>query len=66
MYLGLGLLLLGLGIALGSVGTLVMLAPAALVLHYGVVLREERYLEKKFGADYCSFKAAVPRYGWRW
>lgn len=65
MYLGLGLLVVGLAIALGSVGTLIMLVPAALVLHYGVVLREERYLERKFGDDYRRFKAAVPRYGWR-
>jgi protein-S-isoprenylcysteine O-methyltransferase Ste14 len=65
MYRGLGLLVLGLGVAFGSVWTLVMLVPAALVLHYGVVKREERYLEQKFGADYRAFKARVPRYGWR-
>lgn len=66
MYLGLGLLMLGIGVALGSAGTLSMLVPGALVLHYGVVRREERYLERKFGDDYRRFKAAVPRYGWRW
>lgn len=65
MYLGLGLLVIGIGVALGSAGTLLMLVPGALVLHYGVVLREERYLERKFGEDYRRFKAAVPRYGWR-
>lgn len=66
MYVGLGLFVLGIGLALGSVGTLLMFVPGALVLHYGVVLREERYLERKFGDDYRRFKAAVPRYGWRW
>jgi protein-S-isoprenylcysteine O-methyltransferase Ste14 len=65
MYLGLGLFVLGVGVALGSIGTLLMLVPGALVLHYGVVLREERYLERKFGEDYRRFKAEVPRYGWR-
>jgi protein-S-isoprenylcysteine O-methyltransferase Ste14 len=35
------------------------------VLHYGVVLREERYLERKFGDDYRRYKASVPRYGWK-
>jgi len=66
MYLGLALFVAGLGVALASVWVLAMLIPAALVLHYGVVKREERYLEQKFGADYRAFKAAVPRYGWQW
>lgn len=64
MYVGLGLLVGGIGVALASDWTLVMLVPAAFVIHYGVVLREERYLEAKFGGDYRAFKAAVPRYGW--
>jgi protein-S-isoprenylcysteine O-methyltransferase Ste14 len=35
------------------------------VLHFGVVLREERYLEQKFGDDYRRYKKSVPRYGWK-
>lgn len=65
MYIGLALFVAGLGVALASVWVLAMLVPAAFVLHYGVVKREERYLERKFGDDYRAFKAAVPRYGWR-
>ena len=34
-----------------------------LVLHNGVVLREERYLEAKFAVDYRRYKERVPRYG---
>jgi protein-S-isoprenylcysteine O-methyltransferase Ste14 len=64
MYVGLGLLVAGIAIALASDWTLVMLVPAALVLHFGVVLREERYLAAKFGEDYLDYKARVPRYGW--
>jgi protein-S-isoprenylcysteine O-methyltransferase Ste14 len=66
MYIGLALFVAGLGVALASVWVLAMLVPAAFVLHYGVVKREERYLEQKFGEDYRAFKAEVPRYGWRW
>jgi len=35
-----------------------------LLLHRGVVLREERYLASKFGDSYRQYMAAVPRYGW--
>jgi len=38
------------------------LVPATLMLHYGVVLREERYLEQKFGESYVKFKSSVRRY----
>jgi protein-S-isoprenylcysteine O-methyltransferase Ste14 len=64
MYVGLGFMVGGLAVALASDWTLVSLVPAGLILHYGVVLREERYLESKFGDDYRRYKEAVPRYGW--
>jgi protein-S-isoprenylcysteine O-methyltransferase Ste14 len=63
MYIGLMLLTGGIGIALASDWTLVLLVPMAIVLHYGVVLREERYLEGKFGEEYRRYKARVPRWG---
>ena len=64
MYVGLALLVGGIGVALASNWTLVMLVPAGLVMHFGVVKREERYLEAKFGDAYRAYKQAVPRYGW--
>ena len=63
MYVGLMLVVAGLGIALASDWTLVLLVPAALILHFGVVTREERYLEKKFGESYRVYMSKVPRYG---
>src|SRR5450631_207717 len=63
MYVGLAFLVSGLGIALASDWTLVMIVPALLMLHFGVVKREERYLEAKFGDAYRQYKARVPRYG---
>ena len=65
MYVGGMLLLAGIGVAFASIGILALLVPTALVLHYGVVKREERYLGQKFGEDYRAFAARVPRYGWR-
>jgi protein-S-isoprenylcysteine O-methyltransferase Ste14 len=64
MYVGMTLMVAGLAITLASDWMLVLLVPAVLVTHYGVVLREERYLEQKFGERYRRYKTAVTRYGW--
>jgi protein-S-isoprenylcysteine O-methyltransferase Ste14 len=63
MYVGLALLVVGIGIALASDWILVMLVAQMLIIHFGVVRREECFLEAKFGDDYRHFKAKVPRYG---
>jgi len=65
VYLGGEFGLIGLALLLDSSWILLLLAPATLLLHYGVVLREERYLERKFGAAYLAYKDSVPRYGWK-
>ena len=64
MYQGFLVLVFGLAILLRSDWGALMLIPAALLIHYGVVLREERYLVRKFGDSYRQYMAAVPRYGW--
>jgi len=63
MYVGGTAALLGLAILLASDWMVVMTAILALVLHFGVVKREERYLAAKFGEPYRRYLAAVPRYG---
>ena len=64
MYVGILLSLAGLAILLASDWMLVMTIFLAPVLHYGVVAREERYLEAKFGDAYRDYKLRVSRYGW--
>jgi len=64
MYVGATLLLAGFSVLFASDWTLVMTVGFALTVHFGVVKREERYLEAKFGNVYRSYKAQVPRYGW--
>jgi protein-S-isoprenylcysteine O-methyltransferase Ste14 len=63
MYVGLTLFLVALSMALASDWMLVMTIAFVLVIHFGVVKREERYLEAKFGDAYRAYKARVPRYG---
>jgi protein-S-isoprenylcysteine O-methyltransferase Ste14 len=64
MYVGGTLFLAGLSIALASSWMLVMTIFSAIVLHFGVVKREERYLLAKFGDPYRRYLKSVPRYGW--
>ena len=64
MYQGFLILVLGLGVLLRSDWTVLFLMPAAMLIHYGVVMREENYLDRRFGESYRAYKAAVPRYGW--
>ena len=63
MYVGLSLLLTGVSVLLASDWMLVMTIIFVPVIHFGVVKREERYLEAKFGDAYRQYKSRVPRYG---
>ena len=61
-YVGLTLLCVGIGIAADSIWILGLLIPAIVVMHYGVIVREERYLENKFGEEYLRYKRSVRRW----
>ena len=65
MYVGVILALAVFGLALAADWVVARMAPMALVLHVGVVKREERYLAAKFGAPYRAYLGRVPRYGIR-
>jgi len=51
-----------LAIAFNSLWLLLTLVPFALVIRYGVVAREEAYLERKFGDVYRHYRARVRRW----
>jgi len=61
MYVGWGLLQLGVGLAAGSGWTLATLPAVGAWIHRDVV-REERRLEEKFRDDYRRYRAATGRY----
>ena len=52
LYLALTLLYLGLTLAFNTWWGIVVLVPVLIIMHRGVVLREERYLDQKFGETY--------------
>jgi protein-S-isoprenylcysteine O-methyltransferase Ste14 len=62
IYLGMFLGLIGLAIAFDDLWLLVMLVPFALGIRYGVVAREEAYLERKFGDVYRGYRSRVRRW----
>ena len=62
MYLALCLLQVALGFFLNDWITLLFVIPLALIMHYGVILREERYLTTKFGEPYLQLKRQVRRW----
>src|SRR5262249_32918242 len=65
IYLGMFLGLIGLAIAFDNLWLLMMLVPFALVIRYGVVAREEAYLERNFCDVYRGYRSRVRRWLWR-
>lgn len=62
MYLGMTLIYCAIGIAANAPVVFWMLIPLAVTIHYGVVLREERYMAGKFGQPYIDYANTVPRW----
>jgi protein-S-isoprenylcysteine O-methyltransferase Ste14 len=63
LYSGGTLVMLGIALVFALDWLLVLILPSLLILHFGVVRREEQYLERKFGDRYRLYKLHVPRYG---
>jgi protein-S-isoprenylcysteine O-methyltransferase Ste14 len=62
LYLGLSLIYMGLSVAAGSFWAIGLVVPLLWVINTGVIAREERYLERKFGDAYRAYKARVRRW----
>ena len=62
IYIGSIFVLAGIGVWVNSLWVLSTVIPAFFVVRWGVVAREEAYLEAKFGQTYMDYKAAVRRW----
>jgi protein-S-isoprenylcysteine O-methyltransferase Ste14 len=62
LYLGLTLMYAGVALLIPATWPLLLLIPVLLVMQRGVIAREERYLERKFGEPYRAYLGRVRRW----
>ncbi len=62
VYLAFSWAQIGIALLLNNAWILIALIPALLTVYYGVILREEKYLEEKFGKEYLRYKKSVRRW----
>ena len=62
VYLSFVMMLLGCGIAFNSLWYIYFSIINIILLQYGIIFPEEKYLEKEFGKDYLDYKKSVRRW----
>lgn len=62
IYVALTVLYVGIAMTINALWVLLLIVPVIVVMQRGVVVREERYLERKFGDEYVRYKARVRRW----
>jgi protein-S-isoprenylcysteine O-methyltransferase Ste14 len=62
IYMAMTLVYIGIAAFFNSFWFLPSLVLVLPTIHYGVILREEKYLESKFGEEYLSYKKQVRRW----
>ncbi|MAU40535.1 MAG: isoprenylcysteine carboxyl methyltransferase [Kordiimonas sp.] len=62
IYVSFTAILLGLALITNSLWVAIMLIPTLIIMHYGVIRREEAYLTRKFGQDYLDYMSRVRRW----
>ncbi len=61
-YVALSLLYVGIGVAADNLWIVAGLVPILIIMHYGVIVREEQFLERRFGEEYLQYKGSVRRW----
>ncbi len=62
MYVGMALLTMALGLLLNTWWPIVLLVPTLILVQVFVITREERYLRRRFGAEYETYTRQVRRW----
>ena len=62
IYVGMTLVAAGVALLVNSGWGLALLVPALAMMHYGVITREERYLDARLGDDYRAYRRRVRRW----
>lgn len=62
LFVGLVLLYAGISVAINAPWPLLFLPVVVILLHWGVIIPEECYLENKFGDEYRKYKNQVRRW----
>lgn len=62
IYVAMVVLLVGVGFWVNSLWFVGLAILAVILLSWGVISREEAYLERKFGSEYASYKSRVRRW----
>lgn len=62
IYIALNLIYIGGALMFNSGWALLGLIPVLVIMHYRVILKEEAYLEQKFGPVYLDYKGRVRRW----
>jgi len=62
MYVSMTLLSAGIALIFNTLWPVIFLPLTLIIIQYGVICREERYLERKFGDEYTRYRARVRRW----
>jgi len=62
LYLSLALFYVGVSLMLNAAWPMILLVPVLVVAQRGIIYREERYLDAKFGDEYRRYRQRVRRW----
>ena len=62
MYVTLTVVSVAIALVVNTAWPIIFLPATLVAIHYGVILREERYMERLFGEEYLRYKARVRRW----